>query len=214
MKNVYIILSQTRTKFGRAIRRVGKMKYNHTAIVLDDDFNEWYSFARKHHSAVLTGGLVKENIQRYTLKKDGAVQSAVFCIKLTDKKYEAIKKNIERIYCDNEYIYNLLSVLTYPLFHGFKTYKAFTCSEFVAYLLSSGGFGKLFKEEFCTYKPDDIGMFLNDYLVYEGDLRDYVLDKERNDMITTEYFKSFSGRDLRESIVNLYRMFARLFYRV
>lgn len=214
MKNVYIILSQTRTKFGWAIRRVGKVKYNHTAIALDDDFTEWYSFARKHHSAVLTGGVVKENIQRYTLKKDGAVQSAVFCIKLTDKKYEKIKKNIEKIYSDNEYIYNLLSVITYPVFQGFKTYKAFTCAEFVAYLLDSAGVGGMFKEEFYKYTPDDIGKFLNDYLVFEGDLRDYVMNKDRNDMVTAEYFKHFSRVDLRESVVNLYRMFARLFYRV
>lgn len=214
MKNVYIILSQTRTKFGRAIRRVGKVKYNHTAIALDDDFDEWYSFARKHHSAVLTGGVVKENIQRYTLKKDGDVQCAIFRISLSDKKYEKIKKNIVRIHNDSEYIYNLFSVLTYPVFKGFKTYKAFTCAEFVAYLLDSAGFGGMFKEEFYKYTPDDIGKFLNDYLVYEGDLRDYVLNKNRDDKVTVEYFKHFSRVDLRESIVNLYRMFARLFYRV
>ncbi len=215
MKEVYIVLSQTMTKFGRAIRRVGRMKYNHTAIVLDDDFDEWYSFARRHHRAVLTGGLVKETIQRYTLKQDCVIESAVFRIPLSDQKYEELERSINAISNDKEYIYNLLSVLTYPLLHGFKTYKAFTCAEFVAYLLSNAGF--MFDEVLCSYKPDDIGRFLQQYLIYEGDLVDYVADKNNDknyaNKVTEEYFQNFSRKDFRESVHNLYRMFSRLFYR-
>ncbi|MBR1864684.1 MAG: hypothetical protein IJ806_11425 [Ruminococcus sp.] len=214
MKNIYIVISQTSTKFGRAIRNVWNMKYNHTAIVLDDDFSQWYSFARRHHSAVLTGGLVKENIQRYTLNQDRSIASAVFCIKLSDKKYEELERSIRKIACDGEYMYNLLSVLTYPVTKGLKTYKAFTCAEFVVYLLSNAGFGKMFDEKFSKYTPDDIALFLNDYLIFEGDLREFVAGKNKNEKVTAEYFQRFSRHDLKESIVALYRMFSRLFYRV
>lgn len=211
MRNIYIVLSQTMTKFGRAIRRVGGLKFNHTAIVLDDDFENWFSFARKHHCAVLTGGLVKESIQRYTLKRNCLIESRVFCIPVTDEQYDRLVYQIKRIAADKEYIYNLFSVLTYPMLRGLNTYKAFTCAEFVAFLLTDAGIMELEERHRCT--PDRLGRILEKYQVYSGDLVDYVSAKAENEEVTQEYFSSFSRVDLKESVVNVFRLFSRLFFR-
>ena len=208
MKHLYIIIAATGTKFGGVIRKVGKVKYNHSSIAFDKELNEWYGFARRHHRAVLTGGLVKENIVRYTMNRPRVyVNSMVFEIPVTDEEYARAWQLVEQISGDRSYIYNLFSVLTYPITNGLVTYKAFTCAEFVSMIL------KMIQQpvsetKLCVYTPDDIGRIIKDYCIFSGNLVDYVGERE----VVTDYFQGFSRGDAKESVVNVGRLFARLFY--
>lgn len=205
MKHLYVIISATLTKFGRVIRRFGKIKYNHCAVAFDEELNDWYSFARRRHKAVLTGGLMKENIRRYTLDTKNTVNCIIFKIPITEDKYKELKGVIENIGADSEYIYNLLSVLTYPVTRGIITKKAFTCTEFTVYMLIRAGFE--FKNPICTYKPDEVAHMLRQFGYYSGDLAKYVKSGHNT---KTDYFNDISRRDVRESLHNIGRMIKRL----
>lgn len=202
-RNVYIIISKTYTRFGGVIRAIGRVRYNHTSIVLDEDFKEIYAFARQRHKVLLTGRLVKENVSRFTFDKRSDVDVAVFKIPVTDEQYARIKEIVDKVYRDPDYIYNLFSVLTYPLTKGISVYKAFTCIEFVMYLLKEIGYD--FKKPLPAYKPDDLLVLLSKEKIYQGNLLDILEEKQAQ----TDYFDSFRFTDLVESI----RCTSKLLYR-
>ena len=171
---IYIMISKTHTKFARALRTVGRIKYNHASVSLDAELNELYSFARPQHNALLLAGLVKESVFRYSLGKASRVNVEIFKIPVTKEQHEKIKQIIELVQGDKEYIYNLIAVISYPLLKGFHMHKAFSCIEFVMYILHKIGF-KLEKPLY-KYKPDDLTSILNDYQYFEGNLLEYITD--------------------------------------
>ncbi len=168
-KSIYILLSQTQTKFAKAIRKIGKQEYNHASISLDDSFLRVYSFARPQHNAVLLGGLVKESLIRYTLQSTESVPVEVFKISVSEEEYNNIENAINKMANNPEYMYNLFSVLSYPLTKGFCVNNTFTCVEFIAYILQ--GLGYLNNKRRCQYTPDDLASELSEYCIYKGDVR-------------------------------------------
>lgn len=167
--SIYILLSQTQTKFAKAIRKIGKQEYNHAAISLDESFSEVYSYARPQHNAVFLGGLVKESLARYTLLSDDSVPVAAFKIPVSDSEYIKIKETIKKMENNPDYMYNLFSVLSYPLTKGISVSNTFTCVEFVVYIMQNMGY--LTDKQSCRYKPDELAEQLDKYCVYKGDIR-------------------------------------------
>ena len=168
-KFIYIIISRTPTKFGGLIRKIAKQEYNHASIVLDDNFEYIYAFARKKHNAPLLGGLVRESLDRFTLRRDTSVPVMVFKIPVTTEQYINIKSIINEMLDNKKYVYNLFSVFLYPIFKGFTVKNAFSCIEFVAYILQYLGF--LSQKAACKYKPDDLITELYEYIYKEDDIR-------------------------------------------
>lgn len=168
---IYIMISATTTKFGYVLRKVGKVKYNHAAVALDAELNEWYSFARKQYHTVLIGGLVKENVERYTLRKASNVQVVIFRIPVTVEQYCKVRNAIYEIKNDNEYMYNLLSVLTWPVTKGFSTYKAYSCIEFTMKMLEL--IGHTLTKPAYQYTPDELMDLFTDYIFFRGNLLEY-----------------------------------------
>ncbi len=184
--SIYILLSQTQTKFAKAIRKIGKQEYNHAAISLDESFSHVYSFARPQHNAVLLGGLVEESLIRYTLMSDDSVPVAVFKIPVSDENYLKIKEKIKIMKNNPNYMYNLFSVLSYPLTKGFSVNDTFTCVEFVVYIMQ--GLGFLTDKQSCRYKPDELADELDKYCIYKGDIRGCLPNTDDG----TSYFAPFT----------------------
>jgi len=193
-QNIYIVLSRTQTGFARTLRCIGKLDYNHSAIALDPDLQELYGFARSEQYGWLTARLVRETTDRYLVNADDiAIQ--VYQIPVTQEQYAWVRRTIQEILNDPKFMYNLLSVLTYPLFGGFHTYKAFSCSEFVAYVLQHVGFD--IRRPLHHYRPDDLQPLLKHYKFYEGKLLSY------SDVRTTSdnYFRPFTMHLMNASLM-------------
>lgn len=184
--NLYLMVSKTSTKFGYLIRKVGELRYNHSAISLDENLHELYSFARTQHNSMFLTGIVLETVSRYTLKKETYVDVAIIKLPVTKEQYELAKKIIYDLYGRDDYLYNLFSVLTYPITKGFATYQSYTCVEFVVHVLSQIGFE--FNAPGYYYKPDDLLEIFQDYLYFEGNLLDYCCDEG----VDEEYFAPMS----------------------
>lgn len=183
MRYIYLILSSTPTKFAYCIRKVGRTRYNHAAISLDENLEYTYAYARRMHKTVFLSGLVRENLDRYTLKKNKPVPISVYRIPVTEREYEWIKNIIMRMENDTEYMYNLYSVLTYPVTKGFRTYKSFTCTEFVTHILRKLNYP--INKPCYSYRPDDLIPILDGYNVYEGDIRRRMISKSKDDKYFT-----------------------------
>lgn len=192
---IYIVLSRTETGFARTLRSLGHLNYSHSAISLDKDLRELYSFARSEQYGLLTARLVHETTDRYLVNAKNDIPIRVYRIPVTQQQHDWVRKTIHEIKDDPKYIYNFLSVLTYPLFGGFSTYKAFSCSEFVAYVLKNLGY-TLHKPQ-SHYRPDDLQFLLEDHLCYDGKLLEYSPVRTTSDT----YFRPFSMQLLNASMM-------------
>jgi hypothetical protein len=172
---IYIVLSETPTKFGSAIRRLGHIKYNHASIAFDEKLRHLFSFGRRQYKNPLNAGLIKEYPERFTLRKYTNVNVQIYKVPVTEEQYKTGKKRILEIMTDPEgYLYNLFSVLLYPILgDGFPTYKAYTCAEFVAHMIRIMGIGLDACKLDCEYTPEAIGGHIESHLFFEGNLLDY-----------------------------------------
>lgn len=199
-KNIYILISRTPTKFGGLVRKIAKQKYNHASIVLDDDFEHIYAFARKKHNAPLLSGLVRESLDRFTLRMDKNVPVMVFKIPVTAKQHSDIKAIIDEMLDNKKYVYNLFSVFLYPIFKGFTVKNAFSCIEFVAYILQY--LGLLTDKPACKYRPDDLITELVDYIYKEDDIRECTTYNP----VYNAYFDKWQFRIIPKSCVSICRI--------
>jgi hypothetical protein len=171
---IYIVISETPTKFGSVIRRFAKIKYNHASIAFEEDLRHLYSFGRRQHKNPLNAGLIREYPERFTLRRYSRVNVRIFRIPVSKTQYMLGKSRILEIKHDREgYLYNLLSVLSYPILKGFHTYKAYSCAEFVAHMLRVIGIGETPDRPDYGCTPEEIGSRLESQLIFEGNLLDF-----------------------------------------
>lgn len=201
-KSIYVMISRTQTGFARLIRRVGKLRYNHAAIVLDEDFDHIYAVARPKHTGLLLAGIVRESLDRYVLKKNYDVPIAVFEFRVTEEEYGRVSEFIKQGLYNPEYLYNMYSVFTTPITGGFAVSKSFSCVEFVSYILKDLGYldGKP-----CKYRPDDFLEIFENKIVYQGDIRGKVSYIPE----CPTYYDKLTGKEIGKSIKNYFRITGR-----
>lgn len=171
---VYIVISQTPTLFGRVIRKIMKLKYNHASIAFDDKLEELYSFGRIQNKTPIIAGLVKEYPDRFSLRKKDYVSVKIYKIPVTNAQYQLGLNRIKQIEEDKDgYLYNLLSVLSYPLSKGFATYKTYSCVEFVVHMIQHMNIPLLDNRARYNYTPEELAKSLDQPVFYEGNLLDY-----------------------------------------
>ncbi len=175
MKYLYFMISRTPTRFGGLVRKLGKVQYNHASVALDEELREMYGFARLQHNTLLLAWLMPETIERYTLRKYKEIAVTIFRIPVTDEQYENVRITIDTIRNDPQFMYNFLSVVFFPVLHGFETYKSYSCIEFIMHLLKDD-LSFPTDKPLCKYTPDDLLLILNDYVYYRGDLLEYCRD--------------------------------------
>lgn len=202
MKNLYIILSKTNTKVAKTIRMVAKQNYSHVSISLEDDFSHIYAFARPQHNALLLAGLVEENLDRFTLRKNNPIPVKVLKLNISDEEYEWIQNKINQMHGNSDYMYNLYSILTYPFAKGISVKDAFTCVEFAVYLLQHLGY--LRHKPSCKFRPDDLAQALDNYSFFEGDARE-ILPYAKDD----NYFSKVTIKLIANSVYSFIRISKR-----
>lgn len=171
---VFVVLSQTPSGFGRVIRRIAGLKYNHASIAFDESLNELYSFGRIKNRVPILAGFVKEYPERFSLGQAKCVDIVIYKIPVSRQQLEEGKCKVQEIASEKEvYMYNLLSVVTFPLLHGFYTYKAFSCSEFVAYVLQHMNVLTNKEKKAFKYTPEDIMNEVIGEVHYKGNLLTY-----------------------------------------
>ena len=203
---IYVVISKTQTKFARCIRYLGHLEYNHSALGLDADLNDFYAFSRPQHRAIFLGRLVRETLDRYTLKKNRPVPIVVFQLPVSVHQLEHLKETIQKISDDPEYMYNLFSVLFFPFTHGFATYKAYNCTEFVAHTLKELNFP--LPKHAHEYRPDDFVKILQEYIIFTGDIRDYMHCKTTDE----QYFEGYTPRMIYQNFVALLKIIKRTYF--
>lgn len=205
---IYVMLSQTPTGFGKTIRKVMGYTYNHTSIAFDKELVQLYSFGRKVHKVPVVAGLVREYPERFSLNVTSDVPVRIYRIPVTQEQYDIGLSRIQEILDDeDEYLYNLYSVLLYPVFRGFSTFKAYHCTEFVAHLLQRMKVELHEDKPACGITPEGMKVLLQDYeICYEGNLLEYVSDLSEHRPV---YFRSPNMKDGIATVYTLGRLVCR-----
>lgn len=172
-RSVYILLTNTGTLFTKMIQTYTRAPYNHASISFNRELSELYSFGRKHPNNPLSGGFVKEDIQKGTFSKYPDTTCVIYELKVTEREVEKMKRVLHIfIRSRQKFMYNLLGVIGITLKEPVEFSNSYFCSQFVAEILQRSGI-KLWNKLPALVTPDDFRQNERLELIYEGLLRDY-----------------------------------------
>lgn len=166
MKKIYVVLIESYTGLGKLLKRFTGYRFEHIAVSMDKSLTEFYSYSRKQHHHPFAAGFMKEYRDYYAFEEYKKFYSKVFVVPVTDEQYEDIQALIDRCAADDEQIFNLFAMLTTPILHGVRIYKAHNCMDFTARVIELAGV-KL-EKPFYKYDIPDIERLLEDYPHKQG----------------------------------------------
>lgn len=176
-RDVFIVLTQTKTYPARAIRFYTHEPYAHASIAFDDDLKEMYSFARRGIYNPFNAGFIREHIDKGIFGKFTSTTCSIYRIQITRQQYINLKDEIEVFKQNQEdYSYNYLGLLGAAFNIPVRSKQRYFCSQFVAYVLEQSGI-HIFNKNYGLVKPRDIRVNPNLICVYRGRLSDYRLYK-------------------------------------
>jgi len=162
--SVYLILSETNTGVGLAIRLLTNFHFNHSSLALSDDLDELYSFGRLRKSPFLVGGFIVEKPSRY-LAKHLDINIRVYKLDLPAKEYKILKQRVDYYLANkNETVYNCFSAVCTLFNKRINAKDAFTCCEFVQSLLGYDGVSTI----------KGLTELYEQQLIYQGSYRNYL----------------------------------------
>ncbi len=171
--SVYLVLSQTGTKFSRCLRLVNHTPYNHISIGLDSSLETLYSFGRQCLFFPLAAGFVREHPGYGVYRQFSDTRCAVYRLPVSLRTYCRLKETIEQFeqqeWC---YRYNFAGLLAMIAHIPLHRQRHFVCSQFVAYVLLHSGACR-FPKDFSLVRPQDFMQLPDIELLYEGRLNGY-----------------------------------------
>lgn len=173
MEKLYIALVDTPGLFASVIRRVIKQDYIHVALALDADLEQVYTVGRRHPSVPIFAGFTRERSEQI-LRQFPNAKYRIVMMQCEKEQKEKIKAELERCYKQRfKYHYTIVG-LPFILFNRpFYQKNYYTCSSFIARLLSENGID-LFDKHFSLVTPKDFYELPGLRVVYEGQLSDYI----------------------------------------
>lgn len=176
-KNIYVVLIKAMTGLGVFARKIFKYPYTHIAVCLDEELEDFVTFSRRKHFAPFDAGFMHEKREHYAFGKYKTFQAKVFKIPVTEENYEKIKAYVGQIENDEEYIFNIFSMVTMGLFHGVRIYKALNCMSFTAKIIELSEVTKL-DRQYHKYNIKEMDELLKDYLWKEEEFHKNTDDEE------------------------------------
>ena len=186
MQNIYVVLIESYTGLGKLLKKFTGYRYEHIAVSLDKSLTEFYSYSRRQHHHPFAAGFMKEYRDYYAFEEYRKFYAKVFAIPVTDEEMAQIREFIRQCGQDKEQMFNLFAMVTTPLIHGFRLYKAHNCMDFTAKVIELAGVG--LAKPYYKYSIPDIEELLS-YLPHkEGYIRrmdspDYEKYVEKSDII-------------------------------
>lgn len=172
-REIYIMLSQTRTYFARLIKLYTREPYAHASIAFDEDLEEMYSFARLRPKNPFVTGFIEEDINSGVYGACTETTCCVYSLKVSQEQYDSLKTEVEIFKLNRDkYSYNFLGIVGVMIQKPINSENRYFCSQFVAHILDKSGI-KLFNKSSALVRPFDIRMCPKLKKIYQGKLVDY-----------------------------------------
>lgn len=172
-RNVYIVLSQTKTYPARAIRLYTHEPYAHASIAFDEGLEEMYSFARRGRYNPFNAGFIREYIDKGVFGRFNTTTCSIYRLQITEQQYTCLRKEIDIFNQNkNDYSYNYIGLIGAAFNIPVRARQRYFCSQFVAYVLERSGIN-IFNKNYALVKPRDIRINPALDTIYEGRLSLY-----------------------------------------
>lgn len=203
---IYIVLVKALTGLGNFARKFSKYEYTHIAVCLNKNINDFITFSRKKHYTPFNSGFMHETLDCYAFGSNEKIKLKIFKVPVTIENKKIIEQYIKKIANDNEYIFNLYSMATMSLFHGFRIYKTHNCMSFVSKILELSKSVNMTKK-YYKYNIKDIDILLTDYKYREEYF--YKTKIQNRDYMDNVSFINNVGMFFRLNGKLLYRIFSK-----
>lgn len=203
---IYIVLVKALTGLGKFARRFSKYEYTHIAVCINKNIDDFITFSRKKHYTPFNSGFMHETSDCYAFGNNEKIKLKIFKLPVTIENKKIIEQYIKKVANDNEYIFNLYSMATMSLFHGFRIYKAHNCMSFVSKILKLSKSVNMTKK-YYKYSIKDIDILLSDYKYKEEYF--YKTKIQNKDYMDKVSFISNVGMFFRLNGKLLYRIFSK-----
>ena len=203
---IYIVLVKALTGLGKFARRFSKYEYTHIAVCINKNIDDFITFSRKKHYTPFNSGFMHETLDYYAFGNNEKIKLKIFKLPVTIENKKIIEQYIKKVANDNEYIFNLYSMATMSLFHGFRIYKAHNCMSFVSKILKLSKSVNMTKK-YYKYSIKDIDILLSDYKYKEEYF--YKTKIQNKDYMDKVSFISNVGMFFRLNGKLLYRIFSK-----
>ena len=159
---IYIVLVKAMTGLGKFARKFSKYEYTHIAVCLNDKLDDFITFSRKKHYTPFDSGFMHETMDCYAFGNSEKIKLKIFKVPVTLDSKQSIIKYISKIENDKDYIFNLYSMATMSLFHGFRIYKALNCMSFVSKIIELSKSVSMSKK-YYKYNIKELDILLSNY---------------------------------------------------
>ncbi len=169
-RHIYIALICAHTGLGAVARRITGYRYTHAAVCLDSSLTDFISYSRRRHYLPADAGFMHEKRDFYAFGKHTDFAAKVYRINVSEENYERVLRFISACESDPQQRFNLFSMATMPLLHGFRIYKTHNCMSFAARVAELSGAIKLTKP-YYRYSIKELDELLCGFPVFEGIIR-------------------------------------------
>ena len=170
MKEIYIVLSHTKSVISSLIHLATGDPYTHVSICFGEDTGIMYSFGRLNPYNPFWGGFVRESVSFGTMMRFREADVAVISIRVTESEYEGIQKYVLSMYKRRrQYGYNYIGLLGAKFGVSCRWENHYYCSEFIKELLEK--FELVSEDELPkVVRPVDFFKLRRGKLIYRGKL--------------------------------------------
>lgn len=200
---IYICFLATNTTIAKISRKISRCDFTHIAISFEESLEDFVSFSRRCVNTPLDAGIVWERRGDYIQPEESSFRTKIFRIPVRQEAVSRIQKLIWRYERDPEYMFNILSMVTMTVFHGFYIYKTENCMSFVAKILEMTGAVRL-ERPYYRYLPAELVQLLSGYEYFEGELPADLED--HNHKFREISFIGKSAMNIKILLILVYRM--------
>lgn len=177
MRRIFILLSQTNTVLARSIRKCTHTEFSHSSLVMDNNFEEMYSFTRKYPKNPVIGIFAKESfdVGVYSFSKD--CLSVVYTALVSDEQYEKIYEKINFFKNSKKpFKFNNLGLFACWFKVIMPRKRKRVCSQFVAEAITEAACADIkFPKHFWIMQPEDFKSTEGINLIFRGKMKDIPL---------------------------------------
>lgn len=170
MNQIYIVLIRAHTGLARIGRLVTGYPYTHIGVCLDPSLTDFVTYSRRFHNLPACAGFMHEKRDYYAFGSYQCFGAKVFRLSVGEDAYRRILRFIRQCETDPQQLFNLLSMATMPVLHGFPIYKAHNCMSFTAKVLELSGLFHM-ERPYYQYTIRDMDQLLEGTCIFEGKLR-------------------------------------------
>lgn len=173
MEKIYLALVDTPGLFASIIRKNTGISYVHVVIGLDCNLEQAYSFGRRNPFVPLIAGFEREELP-VICRAFPTARYKVMSLDCTLQQKKSIEAHLGELYHNRfKYHYCVLGLPFLLLQIPFYQKRHYTCSSFIARLLSENGI-KLFHKHFSLVTPRDFYELTQTKTLYEGSLENFL----------------------------------------